>query len=513
MVAEKKFYITTAIPYVNAPPHMGHALEFIQTDALARYYKMKGYAVFLATGTDENSLKCVRAATDQKIEVQALCDKNSAIVKEFADRIGLSYTSFTRTSDKEAHWRGVEKLWKLCFDAGDIYKKSYKGLYCVGCEAFYAESELVNGLCPEHLKPPEVVNEENYFFRLSKYEKELKELIASDKLKIIPKVRKNEALSFIDQGLNDFSISRSTERSKGWGIPVPNDPSQTIYVWFDALSVYLSGVGFGNDEKQFRKMWPADLQVIGKGVIRFHAVYWPAMLLSAGLDVPKEILAHGYVTSDGHKMGKSLGNAVDPLEMVNKYTADAVRYYLLRNIPTFEDGDFSEKDLITNTNSELIGNIGNFVHRTLTFMYKNFDGKIESVVKSEDGLQLLGKVETAVREIDADLSEAKLGNGLSKISALSAAGNKYFQDNAPWETVSSDKEKCKETLFVCANICKSLGVLLYPYLPDASRKISEYFNIRTSSFEAAKIISQGTIQITEPQPLFRKIDEKTKLKR
>lgn len=502
-----KFYITTAIPYINAPPHIGHALEFVQADTIARYHKMRGHDVFLTTGADENSLKTVQAAAKQNVDPQTLCDKNSIIFEEVARRIGLSYNAFIRSSNKEGHWRGAEKLWTLCFEAGDIYKKTYEGLYCVGCEAFYTEKELVDGLCPEHLTPPEIVNEENYFFRLSKYEEKLKTLILNSSLKITPETKRKEILGFIKQGLDDFSVSRSAERSKNWGIPVPGDESQTIYVWFDALSVYLTGVGFGKDQAQFNRWWPADMHVIGKGVIRFHAVYWPAMLLSAGLDLPKEIMVHGYVTSEGQKISKSLGNVVDPLQMVNKFGEDVVRYYLLRSIPTFEDGDFSERELVTVSNGELVGNLGNFVHRTLTFIWKNYNGKVEAKYLNEEDVSLLQEVDSLAGEVDKDLSEARLGSALTKVLAISAIGNRYFQEKKPWKRVNSDRDECERTLFVCTNICITLGVSLRPYMPDTSQRILRYLNTTAESFADAKALRHGTISIIEPQPLFQKLSQ------
>ena len=500
-----KFYITTAIPYVNASPHMGHALEFVQTDVIARYQKLEGRDVFVTTGTDENSLKSVQAAAKEKVPAQLFCDRNSESFKKLAKDIGLHYDAFIRSSDKDAHWKGVERLWKSCFDSGDIYKKTYKGLYCTGCEAFYKESELVNGLCPEHLTPPEVVQEENYFFRLSRYEQKLEELILTNKLKVTPETRKNEVLSYIRQGLEDFSISRPAERSKGWGIPVPNDDSQKVYVWFDALSVYLTGIGFGRDEKLFEKLWPADIHVIGKGIIRFHAIYWPAILMSAGLEVPKEVLVHGYVTSGGRKMSKSLGNVADPLKILGMYGEDGVRYYLLRKIPTFEDGDFSEEDVVTTINNELVGNIGNFVHRTLTFIYKNFGGEVR-VDGALEGAEtkVLMEVGTLVSEAETSLSKNRLGNGLADILAIAAAGNKYFQESKPWETVTSDRQRCERVLFTGASICRTLSVLLYPYLPVASDKLSSYLNIDIKSFDDAKPLFKGSIKTAEPQPLFQK---------
>ena len=376
ILVKKKFYITTAIPYVNANPHLGHALEFVQTDVIARYQKLLGKDAFLTTGADENSLKNVQAAEEAGITTQELCNKNAEIFKELALKLGLSFNSFLRSSIKKDHWPGVHKLWELCKKSGDIYEKKYKGLYCVGCEAFYADNELVNGLCPEHKKKPEVVEEENYFFRLSKYQKRIEKLIETGELRIVPETRKNEVLSFVKRGLEDFSVSRSKERAKGWGVPVPDDDSQIIYVWFDALNIYQTAIGFGTNEKLYKKWWPADLHVIGKGIIRFHAVYWPAILLSAGLQLPKSILVHGYITIEGHKMSKSLGNIVNPSDLLKKYSADALRYFLIKEIHVANDGDFSEKALVSRINGELVGDLGNLIYRVLSLAEK-FKGKIE----------------------------------------------------------------------------------------------------------------------------------------
>jgi len=310
--------MTTAIPYVNAEPHIGHALEFVQSDCIYRYHKLMGYKTFLTTGADENSLKNVQAAEAKGITTEQLCSLNAAVFRDMATKIGLSFDSFLRSSVKKDHWHGVQRLWKLCNERGDIYKKKYSGLYCVDCEVFYTEQELEDGLCPEHKKKPVFVEEENYFFRLSKYQKEIEKLITSGKLRILPERRKNEVLSFVKSGLEDFSISRSKTRAKGWGVPVPDDPEQIQYVWFDALGIYLTGIGYGTDDSKFKKWWPADVHVIGKGIIRFHAVYWPAMLLSAGLPLPKSIFVHGYITVEGQKMSKSLGNVINPSHLIRK---------------------------------------------------------------------------------------------------------------------------------------------------------------------------------------------------
>jgi len=357
-----KFYLTTAIPYVNAAPHIGHALEFVQSDVIARYHKFIGDDTALLTGSDENSLKNVQAAEKEGISTQDLCDKNTEKFKELFSKLNITYQFYQRGSDKKTHFVGSQELWTRC-DKKDIYEKNYEGLYCVGCEAFYAEDELIDGKCPEHLKEPERVEEKNYFFKLSRYQNFLEDLIATDKLKIVPEIRKNEVLSFIKMGLKDISISRSISRAKNWGVPVPGDNSQIIYVWFDALNIYQTGVGFGWDEKLYKKWWPADLHIIGKGITRFHAVYWPAILDSAKLSLPKSLFVHGYLTIEGQKMSKTLGNVIDPIYLIKKYGVDAIRYYLLREIPSYGDGDFSEKRFIELYNADLANGLGNLVAR------------------------------------------------------------------------------------------------------------------------------------------------------
>lgn len=508
-----KFYITTAIPYVNAPPHVGHALEFLQTDAIARFHRSLGKEVFFLTGTDENAQKNVLAAEEKGINVQELVDQNTAKFKETIDRLGISYDDFIRTTDKKRHWPGAKKIWEECLRSGDIYKKSYEGLYCVGCEAFVTEKDLVNGLCPEHQKPPEKVTEENYFFRLSKYQKKLEKLIESDELKIIPETRKNEILSFIRSGLEDFSVSRPKQRMKGWGIPVPNDENQMIYVWFDALINYISGLGYGSDDKLFKKYWPADLHVIGKGIIRFHAVYWPAMLISAGLPVPKSIFVHGYITAEGQKISKSLGNVIDPNEVVKKYGLDSFRYFMLREISPFDDGDFSEKVLITKVNNELVANIGNFVYRTLSFIDRYFDGIIPEKGKlTKEDEELIKKIKDYPEKIKELLEKIELKEALQKILELSANGNKYFQDNKPWELIKTNKERCGTVLYVCANLCRTLSVLLFPYLPNSCVRLWQQLNLGGKPEgnvwnSASELKIQSGHKINKPEILFKKIEE------
>lgn len=453
---------------------MGHALEFVQTDVIARYQRALGIDVALVTGADENSLKCVHAAENKNTTPKKLCESNVKIFKELAAKIGLSYTSFIKTSIHDKHWNGVWKLWELCTKNRDVYKKNYKGLYCVGCESFYEESELPDGICPEHKTKPEIVNEENYFFRLSKYQNKLEQLLETNKLEIIPEKRKNEILSFIKTGLQDFSISRSVSRAKKWGVPVPNDDSQIVYVWFDALGTYLTGIGYGTDEKQFEKYWPADVHVIGKGILRFHAVYWPAILLSAGLPLPKKILVHGYITVEGQKMSKSLGNIVDPIAIIEKYGMDCVRYYLLSEVPTFDDGDFSEKLLIEKNNNELVANIGNLVNRMMVFIDKNFNGEIplgNLNDLNELDKQFLEKQKEKCIEIGKLLEELKIKEALDSTMAFSRNGNKYFQDNAPWKSIKVDRTRTGTILYIIANQTKDLAILISPFMPYASDSI------------------------------------------
>jgi len=363
-----KWYITAAIPYVNAKPHVGHALEFVQGDVLARFHRLLGDDVVYLTGSDENALKNVQAAEAQGLPVEEFCANNAKLFEELAKKLNVQLDRFQRSSLPN-HVHASQELWRQCFAAGDIYEHEYEGKYCVGCEAFYTDDELVNGECAEHPgKPLQLVKEKNFFFRLSKYAKQIHDLIQNDTISIVPEKRKNEVLRFLEGEVNDFSVSRSRERARGWGIEVPNDPTQMMYVWFDALNVYQSGIGFGADEQKYQKYWPADVHLIGKGIIRFHAVYWIAILLSAGLQLPKAVYVHGYFTVDGQKMSKTLGNVIDPLTLADEVGVDAVRYYLLREISTVDDGDFSMERMHVAYKGELANELGNLVSRATTLM-------------------------------------------------------------------------------------------------------------------------------------------------
>lgn len=456
-----KFYITAAIPYVNSRPHVGHVLEFVQADVIARYHKLLGEEVLLLSGGDENALKNVQAAEKADIPIQQFVDQNTQIFLELTKKLNANFDVWQKGSDQKTHYPSSQKLWELCVKKGDIYKKSYEGLYCVGCETFYSPDELdPNGECFEHPgKKLDQVSEENYFFRLSKYQNQLIALIETNKLEIIPDFRKNEVLSFLKSGLNDLSVSRSNERAKNWGIPVPGDSSQRIYVWFDALNIYQSGVGFGWDEEKYQKWWPADLHVIGKGISRFHAVYWPAFLLSAGLLLPKKIFIHGYFTVNGQKMSKTLGNVYDPIPLLEKYGADPLRYFCLAKVDPFNDGDFSQGKFINAYNSDLANGLGNLAARLAKLAekigYKSSDNKPELLKEIKETFvnfrfdRALEFLWQKIKSLDAEIEKAQ-----------------------PWIL---DNEKLKAFLDKVVPQIQTICYNLQPFLPETSDKILKQF--------------------------------------
>lgn len=493
----EKFYITTSIPYVNDKLHIGHALEFAQADAVARYTRLTGKEVYFSTGSDEHGAKIMRSAESKGKNVREFVDENAANVKAVLLALNISNNDFIRTSDEKRHFPSAQKLWKELEEAGDIYKSSYKGLYCVGHEAFVTEKDLVNGVCPDHGKAPELIEEENYFFRLSKYTDEIKKKIESGELKIIPESKKNEILSLLKSGLEDISFSRPA-KDLPWGIPVPRDATQTMYVWCDALVNYISALGYGQeDSANFQKFWPADLHVIGKDILRFHSAIWPAMLLSAGLPLPRAIFVHGFVSVDGQKMSKSLGNVINPLDFVEKFGSDPVRFYLLSEIPAFEDGDLSLEKFKEAYNGVLAGGIGNLTQRTAKMIGQYFNNEI---LKPNDDLLISVPVRqklnffkeanensfeffslpyifknfTLLKYKEA-MENFEFNKAINHLLSFSSQMDKYIEEYKPFKLIKEDSEKTAAVLWNLAYGITGLAVLLQPFMPETADKILSIF--------------------------------------
>lgn len=461
-----KFYVTNAIPYVNARPHIGLALEYIESDTIRRYHHLLGEETLLLCGSDENSLKNVQAAEAEGQDVQSFVDSYAKFFSELAKKLNVEFDVFQKGSSPDHH-KASQKLWKFCEENGDIYKKSYKGLYCVGCELFYTKEELnENGECFEHPgKPLQEVEEENYFFKLSNYQNQLLKLIESGEYQIVPEFRKVEMINFIKSGLQDFSISRSNERAKNWGVPVPGDDSQRMYVWFDALNIYQSGIGFGSDEEEYNKWWPADVHVIGKGIIRFHAIYWPAILMSAKLPLPKKLFVHEYLTINGQKISKTLGNVIDPIPLAEEYGADALRYYLLAKVSPFQDGDFTTEKLKEAYNSDLANGIGNLVAR-VSKLCERIDFEAPEGDKKFDP------------EVEELLKQFKFNEALSWIWQTIALADKRINEEKPW---TLEGNELKEVLDELARLIQRVAFNLQPFLPETSEKILTQFSGKVKS--------------------------------
>jgi methionyl-tRNA synthetase len=464
-----RFYITTAIPYVNGDPHLGHALEFVQADVLARHRRLRGDAVRFLSGTDDNALKNVQAARAAGLEPAAFVAAKAARFEALKGPLSLSFDDFIKTSTDPRHRPGVDRLWQACAQAGDLYQKDYEGLYCSGCEAFLAEAELEAGLCPEHQRPPEHVAETNWFFRLSRYQDQLVELIESGRLRIEPVHRRNEVLAFIRSGLADFSVSRSRVRAHGWGVPVPGDPDQVVYVWFDALGNYVTALDYATQGEDFRQWWQEGderLHVIGKGIIRFHAVYWPAILLSAQVALPTTVFVHDYLTVDGAKLSKSLGNAVDPVTLAARYGTDALRWWFLRDVPRNGDADFREPLLATRANELADG----LVNRVVTLVAQNRPQGVTAAAGA--GLDVSELPQT----IDAALATCDLRRGAEALADAVQSANRFVSETRPWELAKAERggeaeERLDAVLGTLWHALEVITTELEPFLPDAAARI------------------------------------------
>ncbi|MEU6711558.1 methionine--tRNA ligase [Nonomuraea sp. NPDC046802] len=464
-------YITTTIPYVNARPHLGHALELVQADVLARHHRRRGEPVRFQTGTDDNSLKNVLAAEAEGVPVRELVDRNAAAFEGLRGPLNLSFDAFVRTSSHPGHRAGVERIWAAT--RHDLYQRHYEGLYCVGCEQFYPA-----GPCPDgHEAPLQLVAEENWFFRLSRYQDALLDLIRSGRLKIEPAARRNEVLAFVEAGLADLSISRSAARARGWGIPVPGDPGQVVYVWWDALANYVTALEGGD----YERWWVAErrkVHLVGKGVIRFHAVYWPAMLLSAGLPLPTEIFVHDYLTAGGRKLSKSAGDAADPVALVDAYGVDAVRWWLLREVPRVGDADFTEERLVARADEDLANGLGNLVNRVVTMVHRFLDGHVPSGERTHD---------TVTDAVHQALEDFDFRRAAAAVWTIVEDANKYVERTQPWRQPRADQERSLGTL---VEACRTLAVHLEPFLPTAAARV------------AAAVRGD---RLPPPQPLFRRL--------
>jgi methionyl-tRNA synthetase len=506
------YYLTTPIYYVNDVPHIGHAYTTIIADTIARYSRLKGIDTFFLTGTDEHGQKIEEAAKKRGKTPKEYADEISAKFKALWDEFEISYDKFIRTTDPE-HIKGVQKAFLTMYKNGDIYKDYYEGHYCVGCESFVAPSQLVNDeLCPDCGRPTRIIKEESYFFRLSKYQDRILEWLKTKK-PILPEAKANEIIRFVEDGLKDLSITRT---SFEWGIKLPKeiyDPKHVVYVWLDALFNYLTALGYGSeDESMLKKYWPAKLHIVGKDILKFHAVYWPAFLMSIGYELPKKIAAHGWWTRDGEKMSKSKGNVINPKEVADAYGIENFRYFMLREVPFGADGDFSEKALIDRINNDLGNDLGNLLNRIIGMAYKYFDGKITSKDVEKYFSKELNEARNIVKDLEKTyLWKMQIHKFLEELWKVLSIGNKAIDTYKPWELMKNgEEEKAAALIGLIANLLAIVSVNLHAVMPKTTRKIAKAlgFEINKDTFAAimdGKLLDDFTIE--KIPPLFPKIEK------
>ncbi|MEX6507951.1 methionine--tRNA ligase [Jiella sp. M17.18] len=502
----ERFYLTTAISYPNGKPHIGHAYELIATDALARFKRLDGYDVFFLTGTDEHGIKMLQTARDQGISPRELAERNSAEFKKMASALGGSNDDFIQTSEKR-HYEASQAIWLLMQKAGDIYKDAYSGWYSVRDEAYYAEDETTvredgKRYGPQGT-PVEWVEEESYFFRLSAFQDRLLALYEENPDFIGPAERRNEVVSFVKSGLRDLSISRTTF---DWGIPVPGDEKHVMYVWVDALTNYLTATGFPGegDRSQF---WPADLHVIGKDIVRFHTVYWPAFLLSAGLPLPKRVFAHGFLFNRGEKMSKSVGNVIDPFALIETYGLDRLRYFLLREVPFGQDGNYSHDAIVNRTNSELANDLGNLAQRSLSMIAKHCEAKVpQPGPLAEADKAILDMAHQLLPKAREAIDRQELHTVLAGIIALVSEANRYFAGQEPWALRKSDPARMATVLFVTAEIVRRAAILLQPFVPESAGKLLDTLGVDAAARSFTELTPDVALvpgrPLPPPQPVF-----------
>ncbi len=504
---DKTFYITTPIYYVNDVPHIGHAYTTTVCDMMARFMRLDGYQVKFLTGTDEHGQKVQKSAEKAGMSPQDFVDQVSQNFRDLAKLMNFSQDDFIRTTEPR-HIKAVQHLWQTLIDNGDIYLGSYQGWYALRDEAFYAESELVNGKAPTGAEV-EWVEEPSYFFNLSKWQEPLLKFYQDHPDFIAPTSRRNEVIRFVEGGLKDLSVSRT---SFSWGIPVPNDAKHIMYVWLDALTNYITAIGYPDNMAEYKAYWPQSLHVVGKDILRFHTVYWPAFLMAAGLMPPKRVFAHGFWTHDGQKMSKSLGNGVDPVGLVHKYGVDQVRYFLLREVPFGEDGDFSERALIGRINSELANDLGNLVQRVLSMIYKNCDAKIPShgefLEADEKILRATYTLLDHVRPLVQDTQE--IHKVCETIWGLIREANRYVDHMAPWALRKTDPQRMETVLYVLAEVIRCLGILINPLMPVSSDALLDQLGIPADKRTFKELNSSSALGvgqgIREPVGLFPRVE-------
>ena len=505
----KKFYITTPIYYPSANFHIGHCYTTIAADAIARFKRLLGYDVFFQTGTDEHGAKIAQKAAETGVTPKEYVDKIIENAKDLWQSLDISYDYFIRTTD-ESHKKSVQAIFKQLYEQGDVYKGEYKGLYCVPCESFWTETQLIDGKCPDCGREVKEVTEEAYFFKLSKYQDKLLDLYEKNPNFILPISRKNELVNnFIKPGLEDLCVSRTSVK---WGIPVDFDPKHVIYVWIDALSNYITSLGYPNkDSELFKKYWPADIHLVGKEITRFHAIIWPALLMALGIETPKQVFGHGWLIINGGKISKSLGNYKDPREYISSYGIDAVRYFVLREVPFGADGTFSEEALINRTNADLVNNLGNLVNRTVSMAHKYFNGKIENKKISENYDNELKEV---VNNLDKVLIEKmdglKINEALDELFEIFRKCNKYIDESTPWVLAKEEdkKDRLETVLYNLLESIRVATVYLQAYLPDTASKIFKTLNTDKKDYNNKSFNEDNSYNLSEATHLFDRIEVK-----
>ncbi len=508
MENHQSFYITTPIYYVNDKPHIGHAYTSLACDVMARFKKLDGFDVYFLTGTDEHGQKVEKAAQAQNIAPKEFTDAVSERFQNLAQEMNFSNNDFIRTTEKR-HYKAAQALWKKLLDKGDIYLDYYEGWYAVRDEAFYmeADTEIRDGIRYSRETGAEVewVKEESYFFKLSAYQDKLLSLYENNPNFIMPKSRYNEVVSFVKSGLRDLSVSRTGLK---WGIPVPESEKHVMYVWLDALTNYLTALGYPDEDgKNFQKFWPADLHVVGKDIIRFHAVYWPAFLMSAELELPQRIFAHGWWTNEGQKISKSLGNVIDPLALKAEYGLDALRYFLLREIPFGNDGDFSHTSMINRMNGELANELGNLAQRVFSMIHKNCDGMLPSYQEfSKEDEELLALIDVTLEEARISVDRQAFHEMLEAIWKLIRNANQYVDFQAPWGLKKTDPQRMNTVLFILAETIRNIAILLLPVIPDSAAKILDHLSIEEKDRIFSQIGKKGQlssdIEMQKPVAVF-----------